>query len=789
MPPRPSACRGAVQHATFQRTQHVWITDDVLADAFHRFLNVSNASRKRYGSNVPGPLEARRRASKRRIMGLATGSPGVGPDIGVLFGTENPGIQAWKWEAPKRIELPLSHDKPSASVLPQWLSNFRQTTENPSFQQTDPLEIYQGRLVSVRNSSDLESLWSEIGVEPQYKVIFSRMANTHFLDNLGTRGVGYQAYSGFLRNPKLNVPEAHNIKAFVDYMKKKGVTQAGLGELINRVRDSLRLGTMSKSELRPVLDEIPALCAKACHGDAKAANNWQFGAYWAIWRGMTSCKIVPVDRFDNDIIRKIAEKLLVLKDPPAISDPAKLERINATSHTDPALFRLEVYRQLWPTVSSGDAQDFVPHLVCWIRSLVEVNTRDFDRSRSDLSPEVLKSLLNSMDAGKAQQVMTDTTSALLPVSGDMSMEEHPQRLLHFWFLVISQTRHCWVDIFARDASLALRINPIMAIPYLKKYPIVTMCHFWMRHWLPRYVAEDGGHEQWKRSQKRVRRLFEERRGMPNERKSRQVTLLLNIISALQAAHVPFRTALCKVVELAYAILGPHRAQDLYREAVKEGMVERDPRPFAAAIETIAATNPMHALKCFKSSPDVWLALCPKLPLALIQHDSLPRDELFALLQRRPPGASSNAFSALDINLVHIIAYGYANQTERPTRHRFRNVYFCYLYLRDHGAPLSPLFSKALVRAAITAPLENNEWVSTVKLRWVLRLVRGIEGPEVADKLDKLVWQWRGEVIMRARRRTCMGDLATRLLYRDQCSNGSVTSLTPYKEELLTFSKV
>lgn len=657
--------------------------------------------------------------------------------------------------------LKMCSDAPPPA-LPQWLSNFDRVTEEPLPKTLDPVRTYQRRLINTRDPNELEALWSEVGIEPQHKVLFSQMANTHFLDNLHTPGMGFRTLFSFFRNPKLNVPEARNIMTFVNQVKEKGIPQVRLGELINRIRDSLRLGTMTVPELRAVMDSIPGLCAKTCQGDLEAVNNWQFGAYWAIWRGMTSCKILPIEKFDKAIIRKMAESLLSLKDPPGISDAGKLGKISASSHTDPALFRLEVYRQLWPASSYVEPHDFVSHFVSWIQSLDEVYTEGPDRTPGQLRPDVLKSLLDSLDAGRAQEIMADTTSALLTVGDNITMDDRHRRLLRFWFVTISQTRHRFRDIFISESSPVHRIDPIVAIPYLKTFHVDTICRLWMRCWLPQYVAEDGGTKQWKARQKGVRRFFEERRRLPSKDEPRQITPFFDAICALEAKGLPYETAISKAVELIFAMYGPLIAHKLHKKAVKESLTINDPRPFAAAIEAIASTSPMQALKYFKSSPEVWLSLCPRLPLALIQHDSLPRDELFALLDRRGPAiqshradkesTSNNQLSALDTELINIIAYAYANQTSRPTRHRFRNVYFCYLYMRDRGVPLSPLLSKAVVRAAITAPLENYEWVSTVKLRWVLRLVLSIEGPEVAERLDKLVWRWRGEVIREARRR-------------------------------------
>ncbi|GIZ38652.1 hypothetical protein CKM354_000206200 [Cercospora kikuchii] len=82
-------CRPSLRPAPIE--QYLWLTDEVVTEAWHRFLRASNAHHttgRRYGSNVPGPLEAHRRLSKRRIGMSATGA-GVaasGADFGALFG-------------------------------------------------------------------------------------------------------------------------------------------------------------------------------------------------------------------------------------------------------------------------------------------------------------------------------------------------------------------------------------------------------------------------------------------------------------------------------------------------------------------------------------------------------------------------------------------------------------------------------------------------------------------------------------------------------------------------------
>jgi hypothetical protein len=77
--------------------QGLWITDDLLAEAFARFVGARSV---RHGSHVPGPLEARRRASKRKHASLAHSGGGQAPiDAAVLFGKIS---QVDWWDVGKR---------------------------------------------------------------------------------------------------------------------------------------------------------------------------------------------------------------------------------------------------------------------------------------------------------------------------------------------------------------------------------------------------------------------------------------------------------------------------------------------------------------------------------------------------------------------------------------------------------------------------------------------------------------------------------------------------------------
>lgn len=100
----PIVCRQAVQSLQPPGPHHVWISDDLLSSTFHNFFRNSCPQQKRHGSHVPGPLEARRRAAKRRMTVPANFYPqdSFPPafSLGALFGFRSNPQPSWRYEPP-----------------------------------------------------------------------------------------------------------------------------------------------------------------------------------------------------------------------------------------------------------------------------------------------------------------------------------------------------------------------------------------------------------------------------------------------------------------------------------------------------------------------------------------------------------------------------------------------------------------------------------------------------------------------------------------------------------------
>lgn len=145
---------------------------------------------------------------------------------------------------------------------------------------------------------------------------------------------------------------------------------------------------------------------------------------------------------------------------------------------------------------------------------------------------------------------------------------------------------------------------------------------------------------------------------------------------------------------------------------------------------------------------------PRLLISLAQGSCVHSAEIFRMLQYKGPANTEPKKRPLvryvpllqsQIDLVHLIALAFANSRTKKNRIVFRNVEFCYWYLVKDRARLQPAMTRALVHAGMTRPLQSNEHLNFGRCRWILRIVRAVEGDEVADQLDTVIRRWRAHI--------------------------------------------
>ncbi|KAL8635512.1 MAG: hypothetical protein Q9228_007001, partial [Teloschistes exilis] len=189
----------------------IWISDDVLNHALHRFTLLRVP--RRYGSTVPGPLEARKRTAKRRMMGLVpTATGGLHPHPGFLSGLkrEQEVQQGWQWRNPEMAQPrdsrsdqedapppfgPERSDATQELPLPSWLMDHDRLEGKsiPPRKITKPLEAEspnkreavavekqmildpEARLRHTNNLDDMRDIIGSVNEQDPLRRIYSRV--------------------------------------------------------------------------------------------------------------------------------------------------------------------------------------------------------------------------------------------------------------------------------------------------------------------------------------------------------------------------------------------------------------------------------------------------------------------------------------------------------------------------------------------------------------------------------------------------------------------------------------
>ena len=155
---------------------------------------------------------------------------------------------------------------------------------------------------------------------------------------------------------------------------------------------------------------------------------------------------------------------------------------------------------------------------------------------------------------------------------------------------------------------------------------------------------------------------------------------------------------------------------------------------------------------FYAARELPLENCPELAENMITNLIRPPDEaLKCYLSRHPwrsPGCRENPnVLRARAQLLQRMALAYSTTKRISSRMAFRWVYKCYiLHMDEHLGQLHSSMVVALTRTGVIRPLEEGKWVSTMRLRWILKLINKFESPETAEQVDQAVYKWRGFVV-------------------------------------------
>ncbi|KAF2766982.1 hypothetical protein EJ03DRAFT_329638 [Teratosphaeria nubilosa] len=680
------------------RNDGLWITDDLLRDAFNRFLRLSHANRhpqhfnqsgRRNGSNVPGPLEARRRLARRR-MGLMTNAGAAGPpDLGALFGLNaRPPVDwetSWKWQPPTYIPTsrppPPPEPPPPAAAQDTWVTGLLPWARPPVTKRPQEAiprrENRQEDLVATSKSQFARLLHPLNALTaialPDLQPALDFLQSTQDEPNANCLHMLQQCLE-----PKCNHIQVKAFRALCRLLLDK--------VKLRTVPDDQILSFLRLSIYRGCTEYDPQVCAMlAAIFDMMPLRRWSAGAVRHLLQAPDGATGQPgVDA---------ATRFLL-----AILDMS--ERFSRFPRTGKRWTKL--YVPLTQAVKPLQIADHFKGMND--REMASVFCRFWLSQYMQTSPE------------EAQSLVQGSWKVMLFLSSKHAQDQR-----------VAQ-RAVWEEFSAMHPD-------------------------------PRAECGDGGQDEEGATMGQLWEGFtgEERRESTisdsTTTENYSCKPLVDLLVLLARHNIHYTPLMSDMFELFQATRTGEQLYELFKqislhpdlgipESIAMHRITYFMRPSADADDLI------RAFYVFKNVPSISMLKCMDLPLRLIEKGAGCPSFVFDILARRngesdvPMDDRQRRKLTLPpavIDMAHLVAFAYANQ-EGSIRVAFTRVWETYRFLQDRGAPLTPLMSRALVRAGVLRYLKERKRVPRPQLQYVISLVQRLEGADVAATLDRLAFE-------------------------------------------------
>ncbi|KAF7513165.1 hypothetical protein GJ744_010561 [Endocarpon pusillum] len=711
----------------------IWISDALLAGTIQRFTYLH----LRYGSAVPGPLEARRRATRRKNASLtATGRGGAPIELGALFG---PCKKVDWWNAPNPSEM-QAEVTDATSILPSWLTRskpapqssvtFREQLAHEDFW-TPRIPVTQPSAASFHDSlSECQSLQQirELVQRSEMNLLQTPGHSRDILKYLLTSGRAISELQDFFLDRTLHPLGSGCFEEFCDWLAAKPHTEAQLQHYYVCVQKCLHVGLLSGREIQSLLNKLAS--AKVVSqgtieklGDIAAIQTW----YWMMADTLNSCPIFGLNDLGEKCLQQwsfgIAEAPFT---PCALDTFCKVQQYLATS--DRFGFKVNTVRGLvrkWIDYTQASHQQRQPSM---------------DRSQQETKVANLLVTVQPSVAAKSICQITEklVRDALKGIRQPIALDIWMQTLLRFprsLASVVLQQRP-WRQGLAEDAVIGLSCRQAIAVR------LWTVTRFATQQQEPGIMHEPGNTTQ------SLIRLFQ-RQLKPDQ------NLLAELLFTLQSLPLPSPSAVLRVV-VARDTEGLQVGGSI--DKLQADMIRMCQSRISVFKEDDLYKNAKINLRSYlrqlaervNTDPEAFLRLAHD----LIMKDKLSIKIITRILEHNPALGLSLAHAAgptqtpsnwsktttpplapsVALHLVNSLARVFALSPVLSPRQSFRKVYWLYLYLHRFtwGFAIGPDLTRALWHAGVTRYKETG--TSPEKVGWILSKVREVEGQEVADRL-------------------------------------------------------
>jgi hypothetical protein len=654
------------------------------------------------------------------------------------------------------------------------------------------------RLEDASTLDKVQKLREELRTHNMDPVYFSAIA----FEALRRNKASFDHLDAFLKDPRLNAPEARNISTFIANVQSHSLEREQIRHFILTLEQSIALGSVLPEELLHVIDNIDIAAWQATSNHEARRKKTRahthklvFEAYRAIWKGMLACRVTPLS---TRAIHLLLPKVAALRGGHG-SASLHLELFQhawpVDNHVTPGIPSIDQYLLSWVDhVHYSELCEKDPlnaHLTLdrkTLTNMINVLSRfpspDFSRwissAMSFLAARKPKTkgneymawnakldiLLTSLRGSELFETHFDFNTINLSVK-DLDNEDHAYTLP---IKQHCQLRRNWKDIYK---ILARRVSLADLQPHVTQFERVDICRIILHCWVPTLhrnsVLSAHGKQNVKAHGKRRQQLEQIKANFESMMISDwefggklygDIRAFPNLLAALAQSELPYRNLMGDIFRFVHENHGPAGLLNMC-ELLREKHVPFYSTSVSKVLDDISSTDPTLAYILYKCH-NIWISRCPELLFALIK-EGVHSHEIFRMLKDREESNTTplaqrthplNATSTLRNTMVHMVADTISRYPHRGVRAAFRDVSACYRYLQDRHAPINPVMGRALVRAGITQFLQDKRWASTERFKWILGIVRDLEGDKVADELDTVMFRWRErvKVFMREQRR-------------------------------------
>lgn len=634
------------------------------------------------------------------------------------------------------IDIPPSNppnagEKPKAAIqsrsdIPKLkIRGIRNIYARQPAQDKEDIQRYLEKLRACQSLEDFRRVAADLDGNRHSKIKFSESALQQMLHG----GYSLESILQFLSDPSLNIQEAQNLPRLWEWYTSEPRNRSDSKRLHDWLRRHISLGMLSKRELQYLVEA-------ALHSSRDTFGiRPDIDLYQTLLGGLSSSGVDQISDLDGGVLNRI----LLL---------ASSEYSWQNTALQSFCFKI------LEACKSAQLKQMTEGISSMLLGYLVSTSPDRDICSLDGHvSKILDCLLLGSETETSRAIASASRAILIRLGSSQPACHLLKRNLNAWWSLLLRHqvfnfikhRSEWLQI---ERALARQNIDVLCL-YLKHFNDDQKCVFLLRHWFTQDV-KDGDNLALRRVSDSTKRFID----VLVSRKGTKCPFIF-LFEYLGPTVTAGRIILVRLFSLLNKLELHDTSLALFSYFLRSN-ISVDLTALARDIICFTSPTPLVACTLYKMTPSLPLESCPSVAEMMIyDSDGCPGVALgFRDLRHESLGVSdvyprtAHEIDCAQIELLNRMALAYAQASQLYPRVAFRQVYQCYhLLLRKHGRrSLDMAISRAFTVAGVVRPLQELKWVNTTMLRFVLKIIREIEGDEVASKVDEIVYTWRDQLI-------------------------------------------